>query len=166
MASRGRYSGASYSANTGLGKPAAIAATTAAQGSSYAGYGAAAARAVNAASKVSTSAGAGTGVLSYFTGSGFLGIATGWWVLIAIVALCMAYFNGLPELSILQRGGRQVGGTKCFSCQAQDKENGIVRSHGSKCFSCEAQTGLPHGSKCLSCENAGKTDIYAHPYTS
>ena len=43
--------------------------------------------------------------------------------------------------------------TKCFSCEAQDLRNGIIRSHGTKCFSCEAQSNLPHGTKCLSCSN-------------
>lgn len=43
--------------------------------------------------------------------------------------------------------------SKCFSCDAQDRAQGIPRYHGSKCFSCEAQTGVPHGTKCLDCHD-------------
>ena len=41
--------------------------------------------------------------------------------------------------------------TKCFSCEAQDLANGIIRGHGSKCFSCERESTLPHPTKCFSC---------------
>lgn len=56
-----------------------------------------------------------------------------------------------------QLGGRVDHGSKCFSCEAQDRSNRIQRSYGSKCFSCEAQdrsNGVhrAYGSKCYSCE--------------
>jgi hypothetical protein len=48
--------------------------------------------------------------------------------------------------------------SKCFSCEAQDQANGIVRGYGAKCFSCEAQdraNGIArgYGAKCFSCGN-------------
>lgn len=49
------------------------------------------------------------------------------------------------------------GRSKCFSCEAQDRANGIDRGYGTKCFSCEAQDRSNsihrgYGTKCISCE--------------
>lgn len=68
-----------------------------------------------------------------------------------LIILAVAYIVFVKD----QKGG----GTKCFSCEAQDQRLlGYIRPHGSKCFSCERQDKFRlgrirhHGTKCFSCE--------------
>lgn len=65
-----------------------------------------------------------------------------------VLALLLLYVLYITKSDSLE-GFRS---TKCFSCEAQDRAMGIVRSHGTKCFSCEAQSNLAHPNKCFSCE--------------
>ena len=48
-----------------------------------------------------------------------------------VLLLAVSYFFK-PSL---QTGGR----SKCYSCEAQDRSNGIYRDYGSKCIDCEVQ---------------------------
>ena len=67
-----------------------------------------------------------------------------------VLALLLIYVLHLTKHEDAIEGYRS---TKCFSCEAQDRAMGIIRSHGTKCFSCEAQSDLAHPNKCLSCGN-------------